>query len=264
MTFAYTREVERLGRSNRRVQRLRRAVKERPQGLVVVDGRRLVEDLIRWGVELTELYVAESMADTAAGWAAAEGERVFLLADEVLSGLAPTRHPQGVLAVAPEPRWPRWRPEGLVLGLDEVQEPGNVGAIVRSAAAMGAASVLLGPGCADPFHPAAVRGSAGGVFRVPVYPGRDLGEAMGAVRKAGGSVWAAGAGGISAREWRPRRPSLLLLGSEGRGLSPRLARAADGVVGVPLLRRMDSLNVAVAAGILLWAAAAGEPAVLDG
>lgn len=243
---------------------LRRAVKERPEGLVVVDGRRLVEDLVRWGLELTELYVAESMARTAAGWAAAGRHAVFVLADEVLSEIAPTRHPQGVLAVVREPRWPRWRPEGMVLGLDEVQEPGNVGAIVRAAAALGAAAVLLGPGCADPFHPAAVRGSAGGVFRVPVYPGRDLGTAMETVREAGGSVWAAGPGGISARGWRPPRPALLLLGSEGRGLSRELAGAADGAVGVPLLRQVESLNVAVAAGILLWEAAAGERALVDG
>lgn len=247
--------MDRLGRSNPRVKRLRRAVRERPEGLVVVDGRRLLEDLLSWGVVPEELYLSESRAEAAADWApAGQAGRVFVVADEVLAGLSPTRHPQGVLAVVREPRWPPWRPEGLAVGLDRVQEPGNVGAIVRSAAALGASAVLLGPGCADPFHPAAVRGSAGGVFRVPVYRGHDLEEAARAVHGAGGKVWAAGRGGTSPDGWRPARPSLLLLGSEGHGLSAKPAAAADDIVEIQLSRDMESLNVAVAAGILLWEA----------
>jgi len=157
-----------------------------------------------------------------------------------------------VLAVVADPRRPPWPArEGVALWLDTVQDPGNLGAIVRSAAALGARAVLLSPGCADPFHHAAVRGSAGAVFRLPVT--RDVPVARVAERmsEASGEVWAAGPGGIPLDRWAPSRPLVLLLGAEGAGLSREAQAVAGGEVTIPLEREIESLNVAVAAGILL-------------
>jgi len=254
--------VQRLGRTNPRLRALRRARRRRPRGRVIVDGRRVVEDLARWGVPIRELYLAEGAVAAREGWPpAAAALSVFVVADGVFETVAPTRHPQGVLAVVDEPAPARWQPaRGVALFLDGVQDPGNVGAAVRSAAALGAEAVLLGPGCADPYHPAAVRGSAGAVFRVPLERGADPAEAAARARAAGGTVWAAAAGGGDARRWRPGPPALLLLGSEGRGLHPAVAAVADGAVAIPLGRGIESLNVAVAAALLLWAAGtAGSP-----
>jgi len=177
--------MQRLGRHSERLKDLRRRARRRRPGEVVVDGRRLVADLVRWGVAVWELYLTADAAKTpemaglpdsaAAVWQVSEAD---------LASVAPTRHPQGVLAVVAEPELRRWAGDsGFAVYLDGVQDPGNVGAIVRSAAAMGAESVFLGDRCADPYHPAAVRASAGTVFRLPVVRDADPAKAAAGVRR---------------------------------------------------------------------------------
>lgn len=215
-----------------------------------MDGRRLIGDLVRWGVPLVELYVAVGHEPAPEIVAAAQG--AWQIEASVFESLAPTRHPQGVLAVVPEPSGPPWpASSGVAVYLEDVQDPGNLGAIVRAAAALGAAAVLLSDGCADPYHPAAVRGSAGGVFRIPVELGVPASDAVERVRRFEGSVWAATADGSPVSGWRPRRPTVILLGAEGVGLASATLALADDRVGIPLDRDVESLNVAVAAGILL-------------
>jgi TrmH family RNA methyltransferase len=197
-----------------------------------------------------ELYVAagstlepETMAASGEAWE---------VDASVFERLAPTRHPQGLLAVVAEPgRRPWTGRSGVAVYLEGVQDPGNVGAIVRSAAALGAAAVLLSEGCADPFHPAAVRGSAAAVFRVPVERDVAAEEAVARVHHGEGSAWAADAEGSLISGWRPTPPVLLLLGAEGVGMADSTVAISDGRVAIPLERGMESLNVAVAAGILL-------------
>jgi TrmH family RNA methyltransferase len=246
-------EIIRLGRHGRRLKELRKRVRERREGEVVVDGPRLVSDLVRWAVPIRELYLVSDISEDfeVIGWRQS-AEQVFELEASVLADIAPTRSPQGVLAIAEEPQWPQWSAEGgVALWLDRIQDPGNVGAIVRSAAGLGAEAVLLSPGCADPFGASAVRGSAGAVFRIPV--GRDVGLAgmMVEVRESGGEVWATDSLGERLDRWRPPKPCLLLLGAEGVGLDPDIAQLADGTVAIPMSRGVESLNVAVATGILL-------------
>jgi TrmH family RNA methyltransferase len=246
-------EITRLGRHGRRLKELRKRVRERREGEVVVDGRRLVSDLVRWGVPIRELYLVPEISGEfeAVGWRqSADG--VFELEASVLADIAPTRNPQGVLAIVDEPLpavWPAER--GVALWLDRIQDPGNVGAIVRSAAGLGAEAVLLSPECADPFGASAVRGSAGAAFRIPVA--RDVGLAgiIVRVRDAGGQVWATDSLGEKIDGWIPPKPCLLLLGAEGVGLDPDVADLADGTVAIPMSRGIESLNVAVATGILL-------------
>lgn len=244
--------LERLGRHSERLKRLRRRLSERVRGEVIVDGSKLLDDLVGWGVPIRELYLDEQTvgADRAEVWLSA-AERSFVVERRLLESLAPTRHPQGVLAVAAEPDLPRWSGQGgCAVYLDRIQDPGNVGAVVRAAAGLGIAAVLLSPGCADPHGSAAVRGSAAAVFRVSVETAVEPSEAIQRVRGHGGEVWATGADGLAVERWCPRRPVLVLLGSEGAGLGPALVDLADGVVSVPLERGVESLNVAVAAGII--------------
>lgn len=242
--------MQRLGRNSPRLKELRQRVRERRPGEVVVDGRRLIADLARWGVPLLELYFSDGNEPDPAVVAAALS--AWQVEASVFEGLAPTRHPQGALAVVPEPDSRAWTAaSGVALFLEGVQDPGNLGAIVRSAAGLGAAAVLFSAGCADPFHPAAVRGSSGGVFRIALERNAPAADAVRRVRARGGSVWAADAGGPPLPGWRPRRPALLLLGAEGAGLSEDALKWVDGRVAIPLERDIESLNVAVAAGILL-------------
>lgn len=245
--------MEMLGKHGRRVKDLRRRVRSRPAGEVIVDGRRLVSDLVRWKIPIRELYLTpdDSEKPEVAPWISA-ATIVGLLEPQVLEDVAPTRHPQGVLAVVGEPFFQTWDAvAGSAVWLDSVQDPGNVGAVIRAAAGLGAAAVLLSPDCADPFGTQAVRGSAGAVLRLPVERKVDAADAVARVRGGGGEIWAAGSGGRPVAGWRPAEPCLLMVGSEGAGLSPEAASHADGEVTIPIDCELDSLNLAVAVGILL-------------
>jgi TrmH family RNA methyltransferase len=243
--------MEKLGKHSPRLKEFRRRVRDRRPGEVIVDGKRLATDLVRWGVPIHELYLAEGTAVDGALLDAAD--RSWELAASVFASIAPTKSPQGVLVVVGEPEHEHWAArDGLALYLDRIQDPGNVGAIVRAAAGLGAGGVMLSSGCADPFGWATVRASAGAVMRLPVERAAESVEVAERVRDHGGEVWAtASRGGRAVGAWRPRNPTLLLLGGEGRGLNQEVLTLADGIVAIDLDRDIDSLNVAVAAGILL-------------
>ncbi len=249
----YPRTMELVGRHGARARDLRRRLRQRRAGEVVVDGCRLVADLIRWQLPIHELYLTPERAASADAVAWSQhAAATFMVDDALLASLAPTRSPQGVLAVTAEPAMRRWAADGgLALVLDGVQDPGNVGAIVRSAAALGATAVLLAPGSADPFHPAAVRGSAGAVFLVPVERDIVLAEVADRLLPTGGELWVAADGGSEVAAWQPAAPTALVLGTEGAGVSAAARALARGVVTIPLARAVESLNVAVAAALLV-------------
>jgi TrmH family RNA methyltransferase len=152
------------------------------------------------------------------------------------------------------PAFPRGsEPEGsLFLLLDDVQDPANVGAILRSGEAFGVAAALLTPGCAWPFSPRAMRASAGSAFRLPVAARVAAGEAIAWARGRGIALAGAAAhGGTAPEALVGLRPLALVIGSEGHGFSAEIAGALDHRVTLPLAGRVDSLNAAVAAGVLL-------------
>ena len=119
-------DIERLGRRGRRLKDLRKRVKSRRDGEVIIDGRRLVSDLVRWGVPIRELYLVPEISREfeAMGWREA-AERVFELESSVLADIAPTKNPQGVLAIAEEPPRQEWpADDGVALWLDRIQASG--------------------------------------------------------------------------------------------------------------------------------------------
>ncbi len=259
-----------VGRHNPRLAWLRRVAHREEADLTVVDGTKLVVELARRGVEPEALFLtAESLAELDREPALARalrGPRAFVLDESTLARLAPTRTPQGVLAVVRTPRR-RLPARGIVLYLDGVQDPGNVGSVVRCAAAFGATGVACSPGCADPFSPRAVRASAGHVLLLPVSAEAAFTPLAAEFLEAGGEV--VGTGGDSAlplAAWAPRLPVLLAFGSEGRGLRPEVAEGCSLAVTIPRAGGVESLNVAVAAGVILAfaAEAAGRPAGLAG
>lgn len=244
-----------LGKHNPRLTRLRRLVRREVPALTVVDGEKIVLDLAAAGVILHELYTTVSAAavlrQSPVRDALPGPDSWHLLTPESLDSIAPTRQSQGILAVVSAPAW-QLQPAGIVVHLDGIQDPGNLGALIRSAAALGAAGVTCSPDSADPFSPRAIRGAAGCSLRFPVVPNVDIEPLAESFRRAGGSVAAAlGKGGQPLREWRPRRPLLLVLGNEGAGVRPPALSACSESITIPLLRGVESLNVAVAAGVVL-------------
>lgn len=227
--------------------------------LVLAEGPHLVEEAVRAGLTVVAVVATEEGRTGAAGEAVAalahRGVPVHTVAARAFAGLAATRAPQGVLAVvrlpSPPPLAGAWAGEGLVLGLDAVQDPGNVGALARTARAAGAAMVALGRGSARPDDAKTLRASQGALFFVPAWRG-DLAEAVAAARAAGARVAAtAPRGGVA--PWRAdlRGPVLLLLGGEGAGLAPALAEAADLRLTLPMAAG-ESLGVAAAGAVVLY------------
>ncbi|PHP52228.1 RNA methyltransferase [Actinomyces ruminis] len=149
----------------------------------------------------------------------------------------------------------------LVAVLTETQDPGNAGTIIRAADAAGADAVVLVKGSVDPTNPKVVRATAGSLFHLPVLAGVELDEAVRALQTAGLRLLAAdGHGTISLfdAEAELGAPSAWLLGNEARGLAPEALDMADTVVSIPIYGRAESLNVASAAAICLYASARAQ------
>ncbi|MFH1177751.1 MAG: RNA methyltransferase [Acidobacteriota bacterium] len=244
-----------VGRHSPRLARLRRISHRQEADLTVADGLRLVKDLLAAGVPIRELYATPerfaALADVAAVKALAKAGRVYLLDPQTMQHVAPTTQAQGLLAVVAEPP-SRLPAKGIVLFLDRLQDPGNLGSVIRCAAALGASGVACSPGCADPFAPRAIRASAGQSLFLPIATEVSFPSLAAAVRGRGGEVAAtSGSGGRPLSGWRPRMPLLLALGNEGQGLTTEILAESGTLVTIPLTGGVESLNVAVAAGIIL-------------
>ncbi len=255
-----------LGKHNPRLAEVRDMIRRGRPGAAVADGGKLVLDLTGAGVVPELVLLTNARLPLLAQWAplaalAAAG-RVFIVGDDVMEKLAPSRHPQGILAVFPVTTRPIPL-DGVVVYLDRVQDPANVGAIVRCASALGAAGVACSPGCADPFSPRAIRASAGQALLFPVASEADFATFATATRARHGQIAAlVGAGGTLLSSWRAFLPLLLVLGNEGSGLDPAIINACDATLTIPLQGGVESLNVAVAAGIALAALAGRAPSFI--
>jgi TrmH family RNA methyltransferase len=210
--------------------------------LVLAEGPRLLDEALRSRVEIHAVILSESAAETPG-----LGEtRVVRVLDGLFNKLASTESPQGVLALV---RLPEWTPEDLLRGtplvvvLDGVQDPGNAGAILRTAEAFGATGAVFLKGTVSPSNPKCLRASAGSAFRLPIVTEIPDGLALFAADpRAKLSVADAGLTAACA----------IVIGGEGSGVRPELAARATGVK-IPTAN-VESLNAAVAAGIILYAA----------
>jgi len=239
----------------------RRRGRER-RGQALAEGVRLVEEALAAGIPIKGAAVSPALQTTPRGRTleAALAERGVALEsvdDDALGELADTEHPQGVVAVIEPPEWTLDRlrpgPASVVLVLDGVQDPGNVGTMARTAFALGAAGLIALKGTADLANPKVLRSSMGALFRFPAAMTGDT-EFLAWLREHGGSLVVADAEGepISRLPRRSKAPLVLVVGNEGAGVRPALAGSAAAKVAIPLQPGAESLNVAVAAGILLY------------
>jgi TrmH family RNA methyltransferase len=261
-------------RQNPRLKALRRLSRSnRERGdRVLLEGPHLLAEAVASGLVPDEVYVSPELADSdpeVAGLLARLAESPVAptpirVATDVLAELADADAPKGLLAVARLPRGgaetlPPPSPSSPLLYLDGVQDPGNLGAIARSAEAAGAAGLALAPGCAHPSHPRALRGSAGSLLRLPAAVGvspDDLDRRL--ADSAGGPPrWAV----LTVRDgrslWRVpdddlAGPLVLAVGAEGPGLSDAVRDRADLRLTIPLAPPVESLNAAVAAALVLF------------
>lgn len=240
----------------KRLRALRRVKGRREHGMLLVEGPAVARDALDAGATVREaLYTDEAATDPALARLLADlraaGAEVEEVEEPVLAEFADTVTPQGLLLVVDIPLRSLTDVGAARLAvLDAVQDPGNVGTLIRAADALGAGGVALLPGTADPWSPKAVRAASGASFRIPVVT-ISVAELTAWCRERGVPLLAAAAGGTSAPRSAAVRDAALVFGNEAAGVSDEVRAAADGVVGIPQRGRADSLNVAMAGAILM-------------
>lgn len=237
----------------------RRKAREKQQSFAA-EGVRAVEELVRSTLAIRGVLVAPQLADAPRGAALidtldARGIAITEVTPAELASAAETESPQGVLAVADIPRRSfddlTLPPRARIVLLDAVQDPGNAGTIVRTAAALGAAAVVALPGTVDLWNAKVVRSAMGAGFHLPAFA--STWDALDLFRRRESvTLWGADAGGTALDRLVPPERLGLVVGNEGAGLSPDARDRADALASLPIEHTVESLNVAVATGILLY------------
>ncbi|MBZ5491997.1 MAG: RNA methyltransferase [Acidobacteriia bacterium] len=252
-------------RQNALVKDLRKALSQgepTAEGYLAVEGLRMLEEAIRSGLRFQAVFFSEAGSGHATRLLPQIGSQVevLLLPDEVFVNAVSTESPQGVAALV------KLRPhkfedllesasDSLLVGVAGIQDPGNLGTIIRSAEAFGARAVLLGEKTVSLFNSKVVRGSAGSLFREPLLRVK-LGESITALKQRGVRVLA-----TSSHKGKPLHEAdftgaaMIVVGNEGAGVPQEILSLADELVTIPHSPRVESLNAGIAASILLYEAA---------
>ncbi len=221
----------------------------------IAEGEHMAAEALRAGCADTLIVAEDALNRYAALWelAAAQGVAAVRVSARALAAVADTQTPQGVMCVCryPEPGAPAALP--LIAALETVQDPGNVGTVLRTMDAVGQAGVLLSRDCADVYAPKTLRASMGAVFRVPVWVAEDFCAAL-SVLKARGTRLIAGALDGAPFYDRPADGDsvCLLIGNEGQGLTAAAMALADQRVRLPMPGQAESLNAAVACAVMAY------------
>lgn len=247
----------------KRFRRLAAASKYRRRaGKLAIEGPRLLEEALAAGLVPEVVFFTRNYVDGGGKSTLANlppGSRQYLLAPSLFAGLADTETPQEVAAIipyrAPEPGVIAAQILNLVLVLDRIQDPGNMGTMIRTASAAGVDAIFYGPGNVDPHSPKALRSTAGALFHLPPVAVDEPLQLVRSLQNSGMTAIAAQPrGGILYWQADYRGRTVLLIGSESSGLSPELSAAADLAVSIPQASPLESLNASIAAALLMYEA----------
>lgn len=247
----------------KQIRKLHQAKGRREQQLFLLEGTHLLEEACAVGYPLaTVCYTPEWLEKYQV-----LGERVTQCCDraevvsaEVMKAIATTVTPDGAIATAPRRQEACFNLEGdrapsLVLALETLQDPGNLGTIIRTAAAAGADGLFLSADSVDLDHPKVLRASAGQWFRLPITQSANLQKTLHELHQKGVQIVATTpVAKLTHWEIDWQKPSVILLGNEGAGLSSEIVKIADAPVKIPLSQGVESLNVAIAAAVILYEA----------
>ena len=244
------------------------------------DGIKLLEEAIKNDVEICAVFLSFSAQErvldflrTRFGGAYEDRiEKCFVVSDDIFDKISEEKSPEGVITIAKyidklqknatiynSVHFSEMKNEHIVL-LESVRDPSNVGAIIRSAAAIGIDRLILSADCADIYHPRAVRGSMGTLFNQRIDRVSDLAATVTEMRKSGRRVFAAALDdrALSLGEFEILAGDAVVIGNEGHGLSQEVIAACGNSVIIPMSERAESFNAAVAASILMWEFAKGK------
>ena len=227
----------------------------RSEGRFLAEGRKLCPELSH-GAQLETLFYTESALEKCPELANLPGEH-YIIEDHVADKLADVGTHQGVFGVfrTPVHTTDEIKEGGRYLALERVQDPGNVGTLLRSAAAFGFDAVLLSDGCASVWAPKTLRASMGAAVRIPVIEVGEMPAAIDAMRKKSITCLAAAlykSQPLSAANTHNPNGVCVVIGSEGQGLTDETINACDSTVRIPMTDKVESLNAGIAGSILLW------------
>jgi TrmH family RNA methyltransferase len=249
-------------RQNPLIKRAARARARTESGLVFVEGVRLVEEAIASRLSIDAVIFTGELADDERGRALLADPRLkhcrgAMVPELLMRAIADVEAPQGVVALAHQPYYEPAEIFGgerpVVVALEELQDPGNVGTIVRAAEAAGASGIALSPGTADPYGPKALRASMGSAFRLPLATRAATAATIETARARGLAVYATAATAATRYDevdWSG--PACIVVGNEGAGLSDATLAAADEHISIPVAPSVESLNAAVATAVILF------------
>lgn len=253
-------------RDNARVSHARKVREGKVADEIFIEGLRLTEEAIRSNIEPKEVFFTDRFAAADRGSSilerlSATNAGVHYVTENVLDSLSDTKTSQGIVLTAARPRTGKdyLDAKGLLVYLHEIADPSNVGAVFRTAEAAGAAGVILSKGSADVFSPKALRSAMGANLRVPIWEKVEWSECVAWARSHGLQLAAADVGGEvphTSVDWT--RPTMLVLGSEAHGLSHEMLASVDTAFRIPMKNNVESLNLAVSAGIVLFEAVRQE------
>ena len=237
-------------RKNPLLQQVKKLLSSRAErrktGLFVGDGVKLLEEAVKYWPGLETVILSEGVEAKVPA-----GVRIVRVPEDVMASISPMEAPQGALFLAKLPQAAEFVPQKGMLILDGIQDPGNIGTILRTADAMDVPVVLL-EGCADPWSWKVVRSTMGAAFRKPVYQA-SWEEVLSKCRAAGIPI---GVTALSDRAVDIRSADLremaLVIGSEGRGVRKEVLENADHELIIPMNPHCESLNAAIAAAIVMW------------
>ncbi|MGF1492888.1 MAG: TrmH family RNA methyltransferase [Microcoleaceae cyanobacterium] len=240
----------------KQIRKLHQAKGRREQQALLIEGTHLLEEAWETGYPLTTICATQNWQEKhSALWQQVtdQVDRAETVNEFVLEALATTVHPDGVIAVGPQQSSAIPQKPSLGLALETIQDPGNLGTMMRTAVAAGVEALWISKDSVDIHNPKVLRASAGAWFRVPIKVCSDLAAELQSYRDQGIQI-AATLPTASLTYWDMdfRQPTIVLLGNEGAGLSASLIELADHQVQVPLQAEVESLNVSICAALLLY------------
>jgi len=251
-------------KQNIRLKDLRRALAHPGSGGAYpagIEGPNLLAEALLAGLSIPTVFVAQGAESLLDSFALPSSTEVLLLPKNLLNSALATETPQPVAALVEPPAWkwtdvlaPQSKAAPLLVVLAGLQDPGNLGTILRSAEAFGAHAVLSLPGTVSPWNPKAVRASAGSLFRLP-FLSVTAEDCFTRLRQAGVKIWTTAVNEAqSASLTDLTTPVALIIGNEGNGVPDEIAAHAGGAITIPCPGPVESLNAAIAASVLLYEA----------
>ena len=217
-------------------------------GLFLVEGVKMAKECQNSALEIERVFLSESYAKEM-GELPFDENKIVVVSDDTFRFLSDEKTPQGVLCRVKIPKEELRAPSANALLLDGVSDPGNVGAIIRTANAAGYSEIYLTDGCADPYSPKCVRASMSGIFFTKLYTGERK-EILSVLEEE--TVLSADMSGENAFSFVPPEKFVLAIGNEANGISEEVKKFSKKTVKIPMQSTQESLNAAVSAGILMY------------